>query len=343
MSQSGVKSKVVLLVIIALALTAAFGAALGAFDFRETTLFRVAFSDSGALRVGAKVRIAGIEAGHVSSVDFIAPSDPRAIPDSFVQLGLNIDTKMAEVIRENAEFHITTRGVLGEKYVEVVPGTQSRGALSREQVARGFDPPRIDLFLSKVDRILSQFVTLMGEDDGDMKALATSLTRLITRLDQFMANHGDQFGQVIQNASGASQDLKVILSRLSDGMPTGQNLAESLEKVDRLTNTIQRELPGTTRTARKAMADLRAAAQAVKGVAQQVLDGEASFQSLIDRLPMISRWAEDSLRDLAAILSGLAAGQGSVGLLLASPEIHDEVKSLLSELKKRPWRLMWRD
>ncbi|MBV71323.1 MAG: hypothetical protein CMH52_08230 [Myxococcales bacterium] len=343
MSESGVKSKVVLLIIVALALTAAFGAALGAFDFRETTVFRVAFSDSGALRVGAKVRIAGIEAGHVSSVEFIAPSDPRAVPNSFVQLGLDIDTTMSEVIRENAEFHITTRGVLGEKYVEVVPGTQTRDALSREQVARGFDPPRIDLFLSKVDRILSQFVALMGEDDGDMKALATSLTRLITRLDEFMGNHGHQFGQVIENATGASKDFKFILSQLSDGMPTGKTLADSLEKVDRLTNTIQRDLPGATRTARRAMVDLRAAAQAVKGVAQQVLDGKDSFQSLIDRIPMLSRWAEDSLRDLAAILSRMVAGQGSVGLLLASPEIHDEVKSVLSELKKRPWRLMWRD
>ena len=149
MSESAIKTKVVALILVAAALAVAFGGALGAFDLSEKQRFEVAFSDSGALRVGAKVRIAGIEAGRVSDVLFLAEHENPVTKGTYVRLLLDIDVDKAQILRSDAEFHITTRGVLGEKYVEVVPGTATLAKLGPGTVVRGYDPPRIDLFLSE--------------------------------------------------------------------------------------------------------------------------------------------------------------------------------------------------
>ncbi|MGC6417104.1 MAG: MlaD family protein [Bradymonadia bacterium] len=343
MSESAIKTKVVALILVAAALAVAFGGALGAFDLSEKQRFEVAFADSGALRVGAKVRIAGIEAGRVSDVLFLAEHENPVTKGTYVRLLLDIDVDKAQILRSDAEFHITTRGVLGEKYVEVVPGTATLAKLGPGTVVRGYDPPRIDLFLSKLDRILGQFVKLFGENDGDIKTLVTRLNRLVGRLDEFVGRHGADFGRVIGHANDASADLKKILARLSDGLPTGNDINQTLARVDGVAKSLQRELPSTTRVARLAFGDLRTASQAVSAVAQVLSEQKAALEQALARLPGMTQWAESALQDAASVGRQIVAGQGTIGLLLMNPDIHDEVKTLLTELKRRPWRLMWRD
>ena len=68
MSEAGLKLKVGLLVLVAIGITVGFSVALGAFDWGEKRAYTIEFGDSGALRPGAHVRIAGMKAGRVRSV-----------------------------------------------------------------------------------------------------------------------------------------------------------------------------------------------------------------------------------------------------------------------------------
>lgn len=69
------------------------------------------FSNSGGLKTGSSVVIAGVEVGRVKSITL---DDYQAL----AILRLSQDVK----IQEDAIASIKTRGLIGEKYVEITPG-----------------------------------------------------------------------------------------------------------------------------------------------------------------------------------------------------------------------------
>ena len=69
------------------------------------------FSDSGGLRTGSAVEIAGVEVGRVKSVSL---EDYQA--KIMIHLSQNVK------IQEDSIASIKTKGLIGEKYVEISPG-----------------------------------------------------------------------------------------------------------------------------------------------------------------------------------------------------------------------------
>jgi phospholipid/cholesterol/gamma-HCH transport system substrate-binding protein len=69
------------------------------------------FSNSGGLKTGSSIVIAGVEVGRVTSISL---DDYQAL----ATLRLTQDVK----IQEDAIASIKTRGLIGEKYVEITPG-----------------------------------------------------------------------------------------------------------------------------------------------------------------------------------------------------------------------------
>ncbi|MBW1723259.1 MAG: outer membrane lipid asymmetry maintenance protein MlaD [Deltaproteobacteria bacterium] len=69
------------------------------------------FTNTGGLKVGASVAIAGVEVGRVKSI---------TLEDYQARIVMNLDESIK--IQEDAIASIKTRGLIGEKYVEITPG-----------------------------------------------------------------------------------------------------------------------------------------------------------------------------------------------------------------------------
>jgi phospholipid/cholesterol/gamma-HCH transport system substrate-binding protein len=69
------------------------------------------FSDSGGLRSGSSVQIAGVQVGRVKKITL---EDYQA--EVVIRLSQNVE------IQEDAIASIKTKGLIGEKYVEITPG-----------------------------------------------------------------------------------------------------------------------------------------------------------------------------------------------------------------------------
>jgi len=73
------------------------------------------FSNAGGLKIGSGILIAGVEVGRVKS---IAMENYQAS----VVLGLPTDVK----IQDDAIASIRTKGLIGEKYIDITPGGSER-------------------------------------------------------------------------------------------------------------------------------------------------------------------------------------------------------------------------
>jgi len=99
------------------------------------------FSNSGGLKTGASVVISGVDVGKVKSIGLDEDYQARVI----MVLPQRIK------IQEDAIASIKTKGLIGEKYVEITPGASDRTLKPGERIRD--TQPAIDL-----EQLISSFV-----------------------------------------------------------------------------------------------------------------------------------------------------------------------------------------
>ena len=98
------------------------------------------FTETGGLRDGAQVVIAGVDVGRVQGI---------TLDDYQARVVMNIDSNVK--LQEDAIASIKTRGLIGEKYVEITPGGSEKLLESGDRIRQ--TEPAVDL-----GSLISQYV-----------------------------------------------------------------------------------------------------------------------------------------------------------------------------------------
>ena len=108
-------------VVAGLALTGAGVFAVGSRQWLWSDTFHVVvgFSQIRGVEVGTRVRVQGIEAGEVETVE------PPAEPGGEVLLRLRLGGRLRHLVRADASAQIISEGMIGGKVIEIHPGTAS--------------------------------------------------------------------------------------------------------------------------------------------------------------------------------------------------------------------------
>src|SRR5678815_4402137 len=129
----------------------------------------------GSLQPGAPVKVSGIKVGKVNDVAFWGgKQDPTLGKRVQVRLTVWIEERVRDSIRSDAEFFINTAGVLGEQYLEIVPGHDwEKPAIVKGAVIHGspavHDPPRTDLVVAKLYEVLDGVASVLHDDRDAIK------------------------------------------------------------------------------------------------------------------------------------------------------------------------------
>ena len=162
MRERGLEFKVGLLILVSSAILVGVHlrprqllAALGLHDLRRLRLHRQPAA-------GAPVKVSGIKVGKVEDVEFLGgKADPTSSAASACRCGVTawIEDRVRDSIRSDAEFFINTAGVLGEQYLEIVPGHDwDKPPIAADAIIHGapavHDPPRTDLVVARLYEVL---------------------------------------------------------------------------------------------------------------------------------------------------------------------------------------------
>lgn len=102
--------------------------------FHKGYEIRVLFRFASGVESGAPVRLAGVKVGEVKLVKIIY--DPE-YETPIVEVDLDIQDNVR--IRQDARIIINTLGLLGEKYVEILPGTTEKPLVKHGDILVGHD------------------------------------------------------------------------------------------------------------------------------------------------------------------------------------------------------------
>src|ERR1043165_5674975 len=137
MRERGLEFTVGLMIMVSTGILVSFLFILGNYSLRSGFNLQLDFNYVGSLQAGAPVKLSGIKVGKVKAVGLYGGQPDPAVGGKRVQVRVTawVEDRVADSIRSDAEFFINTAGVLGEQYLEIVPGTDwSRPALAPDAI-----------------------------------------------------------------------------------------------------------------------------------------------------------------------------------------------------------------
>lgn len=167
---------------------------------------------------GAPVRYAGVDVGKVLKPVILVTEDGH----TKVRLGLGINKSVG--VKKDSEAVINSLGIIGEKYVELFPGSPGAPMLKPGDEIQGIDPIALEAVMSSAQRVLTKL-------DGALSSISNVLggetqANIKTTIVNFR-----NFGRDIDRLS---KKVELIINKINRGEGTIGKLIYAQELHDEL-------------------------------------------------------------------------------------------------------------
>lgn len=341
MRSRSLQIKVGLLVLLALGVLGAFIFALGHFSTSDGQMMYVDFKFVGNLAEGAPVKVSGIKIGKIREIQFQAGKyDAKLKRRVFVRLKVWVEKRALPAIRTDSNFYINTQGVLGEQYLEITPGNQDdpkSKQLSADAIVVGEDPPRADLVVARLYTFLETVTDLLKKERQSIVQVVKNGAQSLETLNRILTENRAKVKKLLDDADRVLLEAEVLSKDVRKGLGGGRTLRNTLANVNRMTNTLNRELDPMLDKAKKAL-DSAAELGKVIGPEQR-----KKLLKILDRILSITDKADKIAGDAQTIVANVRRGQGTAGALVMDREIYEDIKEMVRDLKRNPWKFFWKE
>jgi phospholipid/cholesterol/gamma-HCH transport system substrate-binding protein len=260
---------------------------------RTTREVKATFEDVAGLDDESAVRIAGVRKGHVSDI--------KVQPDGRAVVTMVVDDDVP--LRANATAKVANLGLLGEKYIELDPGTATAPVLSTEGPVTlpGTQPATFDDITDQVAAI-----------SEDVKAITESMRAVLGG-----PTGQERIEEIVSNVQGITADVRALIQT------NRENVEATLENTRAITAQLRTEIPRLADT-------LDRVANQIGGT---VDENRPEVREVVQNLRGLSadlRVTADNLND---ITGRVRTGEGTVGKLFYSDEAHDRLTSALASVE----------
>lgn len=308
---------------------------------------RVVIEDVAGLKEGAPVWLAGVDVGVVTDIRFTNPEKTNE-----VDINLQISNDALKKIGPDSRITIKTRGLMGEKYVDITPS--QKYFEQPATVLRGTPTVKLDDVLQKAgstfDR-LNSIVENVSQGKGTLGRLNTdpSLYSNIVTLTQELhsltvtINRGEGTLGKLNRSPEPYNKLVSILNRADKTLLDIQASEGTLNRLiydktlyDKLT-----QLADKSNQAAEDVRELNRKITSKEGTLGMLINDRTVYEkgvTLLDR-------ADNSVKSIEEVTSKISKGEGTVGKLVAEKELYDrmnkmvdDVDALVKDFKEHPRR-----
>lgn len=338
MSERSLEIRVGLLLAAALAVLAGFIIALSTLRIGDGYTLWADYDFSGNIRAGAPVRVSGVDVGRVDDVIFIGGDvDPETGERVQVRLEVWLEDRVRDTIRRDAEFFINTAGVLGEQYLEIVPGEDyDNPPIEPGTIVRGVDPPRTDLVVARLFDVLDQVAAILTEEEDQLIGLVEDGAAAVTSIRRLVEDNEEEIGELVGSVDRAADEGAEFLADVNR-REGGAAAVGALRRADGLLARADHTLEEVGPPLRELLID----AERVTGLATEERIERALAAA--DEAAGAAGAAVSVLERTDRLVTRIARGEGTAGALLVREEIYADLRELLRDLKRNPWKLFWKE
>lgn len=298
--------------------------------FRESINLRTSFKDIAGLIEGSEVRLSGVTVGFVNRIQF---SPEKGDPTVFVEF--NLDDRGIDRVMKDSRVTISSLGLLGKKYVEILPGTLAAGRVEENDVLEGVNPASMAEALDKAGIVLDNirdttfdlkklFASIAGDEGAE-----TDLSRSITSVRNIMAEVETGQGilhdliyeptkaEILTNIAATTRRINTVVARIEEGPGNIHEIFYGQQ-----VKALMDNLATTSEALRQVMLDIKQE----KGLVNSLIYDPEKAQMLED--------LKTSTANLARITERMDQGEGTIGGLLIDPTIYEDLKKLTGEVER---------
>lgn len=339
MRSRAIEFKVGLLILAALAIFAAFIFLLGNFSLRSGFTFEVNYRYAGSIKPGAQVKLAGIKVGKVEDVEFVGGElDEKSGKRVYVRLQVWVENRARDSIRGDAEFFINTAGVLGEQYLEIVPGRDfDSPPIEPGETRWGTDPPRTDLVVARLYEVLDTLSVVLRENKDDIAGLLANGSGAIAELNTLLKENRAEITSLLGSTNHMFDSAATTLDKVNQGLRDPAVIDRTLRHADSLLVTSDKAIAEVAPPARDLVSDARR----VTGMLTEPRLERAL--KLADSAVGVTNKAGRLIDNVDGMVTDLRRGKGTAGALLARDEIYADLREMIRDLKRHPWKFFWKE
>lgn len=339
MRDRGTEFKVGLLILVGLVVFAGFIFLLGNFSFRSGYTLHVDYDFSGNIQPGAPVKVSGIKVGKVEEVAFLAGKvDPATGRRVQVRLDVWVEDRIRDAVRQDAEFFINTSGVLGEQYLEIVPGDDyARPPLGEGATVRGVDPPRTDLIIARLYVVLDSLSSVLTDERDFIRNLLVNGAGVVGELNTLLAENRAELGALIASGGDLAGQAAITLGKVNQGLDDPAVIGRAVRHADAVLVSANSALTDLNPPARSLLGELTRVARSITDERIErtirVADGAVGATGKATRL----------IENVDGMVGDLRKGKGTAGALLVREEVYADLREMIRDLKRNPWKFFWKE
>lgn len=210
------EAKVGIFVLVALLILGYMSFRVGQYGFglQRGYMLSAVFDNVTGLDKSSAVEMAGVSIGKVESIRLV---DGRAL----VTMRINPDVQL----RSDVGASVKTHGILGDKYIEITPGSTGEFLKSGEQIARTSSQADLDRLLNQVasvmddiKKVTSNLGDTLGGDEGreQIRSIMANVRTLTDNLNKVVARNDEKFDDLVDNLRSASREMDRTFAQLNE-------------------------------------------------------------------------------------------------------------------------------
>jgi len=254
------------------------------------------------------VLIAGVEIGRVKKVKL---DNFKALVTFIVKEGVQIPSDSAIAIK--------TQGVLGDKYLEIIPGNDKKILAKGDMIKNVKTSPDFNEIFSQVSTAAKKFGDTIGEFQGllgdkEKTSIKSSIENIHTITGEFkdiLKENKQGINSLITSADDTLKGLKKIVNDVE----AGKGSLGMLINDDKL------------------YVDAKEIMSALKSISKDIEEGKGSLGKLVKDDSLYND-AKDTVKNLKDLTDGIKKGEGTLGKLAKDESLYIETEKAMKKLQK---------
>ncbi len=291
--------------------------------FKEPTkTYTTYFKDVAGLSRGAEVRVAGVKAGKVKEVS-IEKGKVKVL----------FEVKESVKLFKDATAYIGTLGLMGDKYLGIVPGNPERGELLSGEVVQSeeivSDTDKLIAELSKATqefrKVARNLNLILEENRLTLRETLIHLNALVENLNEITVQNRENINRTLENLRILTASLENLINNVNGIVAENRdNIAEISSSLAIILDDLKKDLPILVANLRELSANLNSIIKANRTDINKTL---TSLRKGTENL-------EKASQKLDTILARLERGEGTLGKLLTDESLYKNLNKGVRTLGK---------
>ncbi len=185
--------------------------------FHRDIRFDVLYGFAGGIEVGSPVRVSGVKVGKVEKIEFLPEPKDTDGDVATIKLVVSVSPRAAVAVRKNSKFFVNMAGIIGERYLEISPGSNGEPILVPGSTVRGIDPPRIDQLLSQGYGVFGRIEEFMEKNEESVTEFLTNIGSLLNDANKFLkTSDRKKLYTLVDNMVDITTELRSVAKGLND-------------------------------------------------------------------------------------------------------------------------------